>query len=269
MGYDQARFPEEIMKTKLTSLCGLGLFLVSGLASAQYGGGYQGSYTPGPPPVRSAGLDNIGEESQITFGVDRVMGVAFDRATLSPDKGGDQTYKATNVALFGNPGGGGLNAPGMMIPRLALDFFVVESVSVGGSLMYFTSSSETETDAGSSDGPTNSTFVISPRVGYAVAFDETFSLWPRAGITYLSSKSEVTTGGTTGGTSTTTFSGMALTVEAMVGISPIEHFAILAGPYVDYGLSGTVKNEPATGPSTETDAKVTSYGLTVGILGYY
>ena len=263
MGYDQARFPEEIMKTKLTSLCGLGLFLVSGLASAQYG------YTPGPPPVRSAGLDNIGEESQITFGVDRVMGVAFDRATLSPDKGGDQTYKATNVALFGNPGGGGLNAPGMMIPRLALDFFVVESVSVGGSLMYFTSSSETETDAGSSDGPTNSTFVISPRVGYAVAFDETFSLWPRAGITYLSSKSEVTTGGTTGGTSTTTFSGMALTVEAMVGISPIEHFAILAGPYVDYGLSGTVKNEPATGPSTETDAKVTSYGLTVGILGYY
>lgn len=269
MGYDQARFPEEIMKTKLTSLCGLGLFLVSGLASAQYGGGYQGSYTPGPPPVRSAGLDNIGEESQITFGVDRVMGVAFDRATLSPDKGGDQTYKATNVALFGNPGGGGLNAPGMMIPRLALDFFVVESVSVGGSLMYFTSSSETETDAGSSDGPTNSTFVISPRVGYAVAFDETFSLWPRAGITYLSSKSEVTTGGSTGGTSTTTFSGMALTVEAMVGISPIEHFAILAGPYVDYGLSGTVKNEPPSGPSTETDAKVTSYGLTVGILGYY
>lgn len=269
MGYDQARFPEEIMKTKLTSLCGLGLFLVSGLASAQYGGGYQGSYTPGPPPVRSAGLDNIGEESQITFGVDRVMGVAFDRATLSPDKGGDQTYKATNVALFGNPGGGGLNAPGMMIPRLALDFFVVESVSVGGSLMYFTSSSETETDAGSADGPTNSTFVISPRVGYAMAFDETFSLWPRAGITYISSKSETTTTGATGGTSTDSFSGMALTVEAMVGISPIEHFAILAGPYVDYGLSGTVKNEPPSGPSTETDAKVTSYGLTVGILGYY
>ncbi len=258
------------MKTKLTSFCGLGLFLVSGLASAQYGGGYQGSYTPGPPPVRSAGLDNIGEESQITFGVDRVMGVAFDRATLSPDKGGDQTYKATNVALFGNPGGGGLAAPGLMIPRLALDFFVVESVSIGGSLMYFTSSSEVETDAGSSDGPTNSTFVISPRVGYAMAFDETFSLWPRAGITYLSSKTETTTTGATGSsTSTSTFSGMALTVEAMVGISPIENFAILAGPYVDYGLSGTVKDEPASGSSTETDAKVTSYGLTVGILGYY
>ncbi|MCC6898813.1 MAG: hypothetical protein IT377_07545, partial [Polyangiaceae bacterium] len=150
------------------------------------------------------------------------------------------------------------------------DFFVVESVSIGGSLMYFTSSSEVETDACSSYCPHTITFVISPRVGYAMAFDETFSLWPRAGITYLSSKTETTTTGATGSsTSTSTFSGMALTVEAMVGISPIENFAILAGPYVDYGLSGTVKDEPASGSSTETDAKVTSYGLTVGILGYY
>ncbi len=254
------------MKTKLTSLCGLGLFLVSGLASAQYGGGYQGSYTPGPPPARSSRLDNIGEEAQLTFGVDRVMGISMDQATLSPDQGGDIKYKATNVALFGNPGGGGDGGPSLMIPRLALDYFVIESVSIGGSLLYFSQSTELENDAGSTDGPKTTTFAIAPRVGYAMAFDETFSIWPRAGITYFNSKTESDSGT---GTDTDTFSGMALTVEAMVGISPIENFAILVGPYVDYGLSGTVKNEPPTGPSTETDAKLTSYGLSVSILGYY
>lgn len=254
------------MNTKLTSLCALGLVLVSGVASAQYGGGYQGSYTPGPPPVRSAGLDNIGEEAQLTFGVDRVMGVSMDQATVSPDQGGDIKYKATNVALFGNPGGGSSGGPSLMIPRLALDYFVIESLSIGGSLTYFSQSTEQETDAGSSDGPKTTTFAIAPRVGYAMAFDETFSIWPRGGITYVSSKTESDSGT---GTSTNSFSGMALTVEAMLGISPIENFAILVGPYVDYGLSGTVKDEPPTGPSDEADAKLTSYGLTVGILGYY
>ncbi|MBK8999654.1 MAG: hypothetical protein IPM35_28390 [Myxococcales bacterium] len=254
------------MKTAITSLCGLGIFLVSGLATAQqqYGGGYQGSYSPAPMP-RSSGLDNIGEEQQITFGVDRIMGISFDRAVVSPDQGGDVTLKATNVALFGNPGGGS-EAPSLMIPRLSLDFFVVESISVGGSLLYFSQSTEQETSAGSNDGPTTTTFAIAPRVGYAMAFDETFSIWPRAGITYFSSKTEEEG---TGGTDTLTISGLDLTLEVPVGISPIENFAILVGPYVDFGLSGTAKDEPAGGTSSETDVKVTSYGLAVGILGYY
>ena len=256
------------MKTKLTSLCGLGLFLVSGLASAQYGGGYQGSYTPAPPAARSSGLDNIGEEAQITFGVDRVMGVSMDQATISPDQGGDIKLKATNVALFGNPGGGGGMAPSLMIPRLSLDYFVVESISVGGSLLYVSPTTETETDAGKADGPTTTTFAIAPRVGYAMAFDETFSIWPRAGITYFSSKTETDAGGGAG-TTTETFSGMAVNIEAMVGISPIENFAILVGPYLDLGVSGTAKNEPPSGPSQEADAKLTSYGLAVGSLGSY
>lgn len=257
------------MKTAFTSLCGMGIFLVSGLAAAQqpYGGGWSGSYQPAPV-ARPSGVDNLGEEGQLTFGVDRIMGLAFDRATLSPDTGGDITVKNTSFALFGNPGAGDPTGPTMMIPRLSLDFFVVEGISVGGSLMYFTRSGETETDAGSTDNPSTSTFGIAPRVGYAMAFDETFSFWPRAGITYFSSKTETTpTGG--GGTDTITVSGMDLTIEAMVGISPIENIAFLVGPYLDLGLSGTVKDEPAGGSSTETDAKLTSYGLSVSFLGYY
>lgn len=251
------------MKKAITSLVGLGIFLASGAALAQqpYGGGWSGSYSPTAPPPRSSSLDNIGEEGQITFGVDRVMGVAFDTQTISPDQGGDIKNKSTTVALFGNDGGTG------MIPRLSLDYFVVESISVGGSFLYISRSTETETDAGSADGPTTSTFGIAPRVGYAMAFDETFSIWPRAGITYYSSKTE--TPATGGGNDTTdTTSGLDLTVEVPVGISPMEHFAILVGPYVDFGLSGEVEQDNGT-TSQKADQKTTSYGLTVGMLGYF
>ncbi len=149
----------------------------------------------------------------------------------------------------------------------SLDYFVVESISVGGSLLYISRTTKTETDAGSADGPTTSTFGIAPRVGYAMAFDETFSIWPRAGITYYSTKVE--TPAATGGNDTTdTTSGLDLTIEVPVGISPMEHFAILAGPYLDLGLSGTVEQDNGT-TSQKADQKTTSYGLTVGMLGYF
>ena len=53
-----------------------------------------------------------------------------------------------------------------------------------------------------------------------------------------------------------------------MGISPMEHFAILVGPYVDFGLSGEVEQDNGT-TSQKADQKTTSYGLTVGMLGYF
>lgn len=258
------------MKKVLTALLGTGLFLVSGAAAAQYGGGsgWSGTYQPTAPPVRSSGLDNLGEEAQLTFGVDRVMGVAFNRTKVEPEGGGEIIVKSTNVYLFGNPGGSasdattGASAPNLFVPRLALDYFVMESLSVGGSFLYASSSGEIDTDAGSADLADTTTLGFAPRVGYCMAFDETFSIWPRLGITYFSSKTE-------SDAATTTVSGLDLTLEGMVGISPFSNFAMLVGPYVDFGLSGTAENDPDTGPSTEADAKTTSYGLSVSILGYY
>lgn len=256
------------MKTALTALLGTGIFLVSGIAAAQQAG-WSGTYQPAPPPMRSSSIDNIGEEAQMTFGVDRVMGLAFDRAKIEGETGGSSytiTDKSTTVALLGMTGATSTG----MVPRLALDFFVVESISVGGSLVYVSQTGETEQESAgtttTSDNPTISTFVIAPRVGYAMQFDETFSIWPRAGITYFNQKTETT--GATGGDTTETYSGLDLTLEGMLGISPISNFAILVGPYLDLGLSGTAKQESG-GTSQEADLKATSYGLAVSILGYY
>jgi hypothetical protein len=170
----------------------------------------------------------------------------------------ESTTKSTNVALFGSPASSLTN-----IPRLALDFFVVESFSVGGSLMYLSRSSEVETDDETTDLGTDTLWMIHPRVGFAYAIDETFSIWPRLGITYVSSTSESDNG------DKTTTSGLELTGDVMFGISPFSHFAILVGPFLDLGLSGKTKFEPNAGDSQEADTTLTSFGLAVSIVGYY
>lgn len=252
------------MKKALSALVGSSLLLIAGAASAQ-GGQWSGSYSPSMPS-RSSGLDNLGEEFQVVFGVDRTMGLAIDSWKVE-GSGTTATNKSTSFSLFG--AGAGTS----MIPRFGLDFFVTEGVSVGGSLFFSTQSTKDEIEAGGttneSDGPKTTTFGFAPRVGYAMPFDETFSFWPRAGITYLS-RSVTVTDTTTNTESKASQSALDFTVEAMFGISPFSHFAMLVGPYLDLGLSGSEDLEPGGGaPKVENDAKLTSFGIAVSVLGYY
>ncbi len=247
------------MKKAVALLLGTGLSLVSGAALAQQWGG---TYQAAPPPARSSGVDNIGEEMQFVFGVDRVMGVSWDSYKVEPDGGGEITNSATTIALFGS--GGGAAGPTTNIPRLALDFFPVESFSIGGSLIFISQSTEVEDDTSSADTGSSTTFAIAPRVGYAYAIDETFSIWPRLGITYWTSSSD--NGEVNDDESSA--NGLAGTLEVMFGISPMSNFAILLGPYVDLGLSGSEEQTTSTG-TAESDSKLTSFGLAVSVVGYY
>jgi hypothetical protein len=250
---------------KLSALfLGSALTLASGAALAQQQWG--GTYQPAMPAPRSSGIDNLGEEQQFVFGVDRVMGVSWDRATQEPD-GGETTSKATNVNLFATSGNQSLLVPTTNFPRLALDFFVTEGVSLGGSFFFMSSSLSQEQDPDpnnvSGDVGTLTTWGISPRVGYAYAIDETFSIWPRLGITYMNTNFEDDDG------NEQNLNALELTAEVMFGISPFSHFAILIGPFLDLGLSGNAKSKPNVGDSSEVDTKLTSFGLAVSIVGYY
>ncbi len=259
------------MKKSISALVGTGIFLVAGAAAAQQYG-WSGSYQPTMPPSSSGTVDNIGNEGQLVFGVDRVMGLSIDSLKTSTPAG-DVTLKSTTISLFGLPnsappsGSAGFTAPSLMFPRLALDYFVVDGVSIGGNLVYAHSSGSIDTPAGSNDTGSTDVFGIAPRVGYAYQFDETFSIWPRAGITYASSTT--TTKSATGGPDQETkWHGIDMNLEVLVGISPFEHFAILLGPYVDFPLSGTA-TVPAGTTTADYDAKLTSFGLTTSVVGYY
>lgn len=225
-------------------------------------GQWSGSYSPAMP-TRSSSIDNLGEEMQFVFGVDGVMGVDIvrdkDELTVGGQTG-ESIEKTTAINLFG----------GGIMPRLALDYFVTEGFSVGGSFVFLSQSSEAEaTPPGgpstTTDNGSVQTLFIHPRVGYAVPFDETFSFWPRVGLFYMNQTLKPDQG------SDTSRSAIDFTLEAMFGISPISHFAILVGPYLYLGVGGSSEVPaipPATG-TTETDRRLTMYGLTTSIVGYY
>jgi hypothetical protein len=269
------------MRNAITLLVGSSILMASSAAFAQQyggqtgastqGGTWGGTYGPGVP-ARNDTADNIGQEMQIVFGAERLMGVFATTITAEPEVGGDTTVRNTQISLFGHaPGSASAGALSLgpsasTIPRLALDFFVTEGFSVGGSFIYMRFSGEVETDAATNDQPTQTEIVFHPRLGYSFIIDETFAIWPRAGITWSRGAIEFDTAG--GGTTENSLSSFQLSADVPVVISPMEHFAILIGPYLDLGLSATATTDDGTN-SQDTDGKVTSYGLTTGIAGYF
>ena len=253
------------MKRAFGTLIGTGILLAASAASAQqYGGGYSGSYSTGnyspAAPSYPSGIDNIGNAGQFTVAVERITGLYFDRETRKPSGGSSTTQKTTHLALLGNTGG----SPSAT-PRAAFDYFIIDGLSLGGSISYMSNAP--------SGGGSQKLFMLSPRVGYAYAFDDTFSIWPRLAFTYahLSQAQSVptTSGGTASATASTNLT--QLNLEAMLGISPFKHVAFLVGPYLDLGLGGSTSVPSYAGSSsnTKTDEKLTSFGLTAAILAYY
>src|SRR5690606_22113506 len=59
------------------------------------------------------------------------------------------------------------------VPRVALDIFIIESLSLGGTL-------------GLHSNTGTSGLLFSPRIGYAIAFNQQWGFWPKGGFTYYS-----------------------------------------------------------------------------------
>jgi hypothetical protein len=152
---------------------------------------------------RTASAQAFGNQGDLAFSAERLMGIDFY----------DEDYSATVIGL-------GLTAPGTSpyhLTRLGVDYFVIDNLSIGGSLGFGLFDPE---------GPrnTNSGAIIAPRVGYALEFSRVFGFWPRGGFTYRN------------------FGGdeeFAFTLEANFYAAPVEHFAVTFGPLMDLGIAGT------------------------------
>lgn len=215
-------------------------------------------------PAAAQEVDNIGNAGQFVIGAERITGVFFDKVKTEPEGGGEYTDSTTSIAVLGNAGA---DSPSSAA-RLGFDYLVTDGLSVGGSFVIFSQSSEREPEEGdSTDGPSLTSIYLNPRVGYAYAIDDTFAIWPRAGIAFTSfSGNEAEVGGEEG--AELSGNSFQLTLEGNVVISPFEHFAIIGGPFLDLGLSGSAESEQ-NGRTAEADQKYTSFGLALGIAGYF
>ncbi len=254
---------------------------VQGQANA--GGTFQANpaYQPAPAFYEpNKPIENIGRQNQFIFGIERVTGLFFDRQTITyqnPVSGADEdfVFKSTSLGLLGVD-----SASPSAMPRFALDFGLLAGLTVGGSLMISTrgmSASGDATAQPTAPPPTANhdglTLFGSARVGYAYAFDSTFSIWPRVGLAYASSSAqgELRDPGTGASFGTFEYKAHFFTgnLEVLLGISPLKHIVLTAGPYVDIGLGGGYSVLQDGREIDRRDGHLTSYGLLVNAGGYY
>jgi hypothetical protein len=194
----------------------------------------------------------FGTPGHVALSVDRLFG--YSHSSEQQSVGGmTQTTTSDNFTLLSNPHGAEVGA--YTFPRLALDGFVGPGVSLGGALSFFHSSSSPQTSTG---------FVLAPRVGFVARLAPTVSLWPRGGITFITTSTDTKVGTM----AITSASGnlLAFTIEAPLAFNLSRWAAVLVGPTIDVGLSGSNKTTPALGgATTTTDNKVTEFGLQAGL----
>jgi hypothetical protein len=117
----------------------------------------------------------------------------------------------------------------------AIDYFVIDNLSIGGFLGL---------DYISTPGGSSTAFSIGPRVGYNITFADRFSVWPKAGISVSSTSQSADVVNPTGGTTSVDTSNTAVAVNLFVPVvfHPVEHFFIGFGPVLDADLSGDNKS---------------------------
>lgn len=205
------------MKHTLSALVLLSAVAVPGLASAQ----------------------ELGAKGDVVFSADRLMGVtathvAFEDGPVEGD------FDYTSISF------GWRQAPSPFdVPRISFDYLVIDHLSIGGSLGYFSVDPD--------EGGSVSGFLLNPRVGYVHAFGRVVGIWPRGGFTYHS-----------GDVGPADEDGFALTLECPFTFSPTNHFAFHVGPTFDIDMFG----ERDAGPG-DVDWKYRAFGLNAGLLGWF
>ena len=242
----------------------------------------------------------FGQKGQVAISAERLLGVYVLDAEAEHDgtstgfgPGGPipvarkTENNSTTFALLGS----GASVGPAAIPRLAVDFFVIDQLSIGGSLLYWSDSTESETTGTNTVGGTpdpidrdrteTDTHVVgfSPRVGYAYMFSPTFGIWPRGGFSYVNQKTEsknenIDAGNGTVDTTDTEVktSVFSLTLEGLLIISPFEHLAFGVGPFFEWGFAGDIETEISSPPAllqTEGDLNTTTFGITSSLIAWF
>jgi hypothetical protein len=216
----------------------------------------------GPPHTHaaSAGLP----KGTFIVSAERLFGLSINRTTTATNNG-DVSVDHTGFGLL-------LSSPTTvhMLPRMALDFTIIDGLTLGSGLGFFVGDRETITNNDSTvvsaQGPTTTAMVLAPRVGYALHVSSIVSFWIRAGITYYRTNSENdrTTGNLTTVTSDRT-SGIAFDIEPTFLFQPFEHLGFTAGIVADLPLTGDHTTEVRAGNVT-TSRSINQTVRNVGVV---
>lgn len=191
-------------------------------------------------------------QGTLAVGIERVFGIVG----TSTDRDGNERSNTHLSFLYDGAQFGADRAYDR--PRVAVDYFIIDNLSLGGALGFYTISAEVEDD----DAGEGSGFLFSPRVGYMVGINERLGFWPRGGFTFVQDSVEGPGGGDV------TDSASALSVEAPLYIGLAQSIAMHVALTIDLGIGGEEEADLG-GINTNIDEEHTQFGLQLGMTGFF
>jgi hypothetical protein len=266
------------MRSLSAAVLGLGVLLTASAASAQ----------------------EFGEKGQIILSADRLMPLLSYTQDKTTDNNQNPTqtnyYDSTQLSLFwgstsisgdaqglGNNGGGAV--PNVYtVPRLGFDYVLLPHLTLGGNAVFFATlgSGTNQCNGGQCNNPTigngsSNVFGIVPRVGYVIGLSPVFSVWLRGGIHYYHEHTSfphvLPQCNNRVDSDDANLEVFGLTLDPQLVIAPVNHFAIVAGPTVDWGFAGGVSADQPNGCNARTTASegfaALNIGLNGGLMGWF
>lgn len=207
------------MPSHIRSCLSLSLFGIVGLIGATAGAQETigAQTTPGSP------VSVFGSKGQVAISSE--AGATFERTSISGVDGSTTKF----------------------VLRPGVDYFVIDRLSVGAFVGI---------DYSSVANLSTTVFSVGPRVGYDIAFSDHFSIWPRAGLSFNSTKlktDDEEVGGVSVPGSSSSNDAIAINLFAPILFHTNRFFAGV-GPALDTDLSG--------------DAKATTFAVRVTLGGW-
>lgn len=182
-----------------------------------------------------ASAQELNGGGHLAFSAERLFGFYLDKQNT--EFGALETDEDTTVVGIG----WSMNNDSALftIPRLGIDYFIDEHLSIGGCFGLASVSIESQDVLG---------ILLAGRVGYAFRLTHAVSFWPRGGLTFASA----------GGDADINVFG--ITLEGMFTLAPSDGWAFLAGPLLDLGFTGSAGDD---GDHTEI-----LFGIMFGLAGW-
>ena len=202
----------------------------------------------------------FGKKGDVAIGAERLTGLHVWKTRVVVDDT-EITDSGTDVALLGKPSGSygaSTSIPRIgSVPRLALDYFVADKISIGGFLGYASLSADhQEGDGKAEELPSTSLLFIGARGGYYLTLGDSLGAWFQGGLSYVS-------GSLSEGDEDLSLSEVMVNAAASLVIPATRSFGFTAGAFFDGSLTGTV-----SGQGPDLDAGELGFGATAGLVGW-
>ncbi|MBX3187030.1 MAG: hypothetical protein KF819_08450 [Labilithrix sp.] len=235
-------------------------------------------------PAAAQDANGFGQKGGLILSVDRLMPfLSFSSVTSTEVRGGNTVKTsdagASMVLLLGRePTLGAVHT----IPRLALDYAVIDHLTIGGSFalglglsasrkVSTTPNAGGNTTVQDSDQPRTTIVGFAPRVGYVIPIGRVFGFWPRLGFAlYSVSTSEdiVNNVGDVVRNDSTSDVSFSLDLDPQLLWVPTRHFFVHFGPVLNLPLTGSRSRTETTGNTASefnADLSVFHFGISAGL----